>query len=543
MTNIFLPGCGARPNSLLAATFVAALLWAPVASAAVLENPGEGSYRSGVALVSGWACDATDVEVELIGADSTEVVPMIYGSDRGDTPCDDSANGFGAVTNLNRLGTGPATAKLRVDGEVVAENAFTITVPTDENFNSDLSGAYTLPGFPGDGQAVDLVWKTAQQGWSMAPAGSSPATAAAVPSSACPTGFKTACNLGIPGPHAFESGVLLISGWACEVLSNIRLVLKGPDATENVPLPWGSARGDTLGICGDTANGFGALWLLNRLGNGQITAELWIDDELALTYEFWNTKPSDQNFNDTASGEFRLPDFPEPGKDTIVIWQKDDQGFSTKEIIEVSAGPTPTPAPGDVPTPGITPTPSPAPTQTPDGGGPTPTPDPGGPTPTPTPGGGPLCGNGVLDEGEQCDGDEYIAESCEEAFADFAFDECLEGSQLGCTEDCRIDGTLCICPCEEDFDCTIPEGELIDCGPSYCTTEFCPAEDVEFCECAIGFDGDIDGACPGANLDTGATGFCITTPFDPDGNPSLDEVCQGLDGGDPETPRCDYCFE
>ncbi len=559
MTNSFLLGRGARRQSFLAATFLVPLFLATSAGAAqfVLENPAADSFRSGVSVISGWACNATTVTIELIGAESTETIEANYGTPRGDTGVPahcgtgDEDNGFGVLTNLNRLGTGPATAKLRLDGVVVATNIFTVTRPTDDNFNRDLGGAFTLPGFPGAGEAVDSIWTTSTQSFGIAPAGSSPATAAAA-STACPSGFATKCNFENPGAYQFASGIFVFSGWACDVSESISLVIKGTAATETITPAYGTDRGDTEGACLDIDNGFGALSNVNRLGQGPATAELWIDGVLAVTNHFWVTKPSDENFNRDITGEFTLPGFPDPTKDTVLIWQSEDQNFSIKRI-DSAAGPTPTPIPGSLPTPGITPTPSPIPTATPDGG---PTPTPGdGPTPTPndgpTPTPGPICGNGIIEDGEQCDGANLDGNTCTDIYGGFNLngpDDCLTGSTLGCDDSCQFDGTLCVCVCLDDFDCSLPEGVLLDCGPLYCISSSeggaCDPLDVADCSCEIGDIGDVDGACLDSDDENDVHGQCIVTPFDPgEGDSNLDELCNGFNGGYIDEPRCDYCFD
>ncbi len=555
MTNTSLLGRGARRNAFLAATFLASLLLAPRVYAAQFnfENPGEGSYRSGLAVISGWACDAETVTIDLAGTLTSETVEANYGTPRADTAvpahcgAGDEDNGFGVLTNLNRLGTGPATATLKIDGLAVASNSFTVTRPTDSNFNRDISGGYTLPGFPGAGEAVDSVWTTSTQGFGMAPAGATAAAPAAA-STSCPGGFATACNLENPGAYQFASGIFVFSGWICEVLGSVRLVVTGTAGTETIIPAYGTDRGDTAGVCGDSNNGFGALSNVNRLGHGAATAELYIDDVLAVTNHFWVTKPSDKNFNRDISGEFTIPGFPTPTEDTILIWQSEDQNFSIKEVVS-TAGPTPTPEAGSIPTPGITPTPSPIPTQTPEGGA-TPTPD-GGSTPTPTPGGGgAVCGNGIQEVGEECDGADLAgATICEDVYGGWNLDgddDCLAGSVLSCASDCTYDGSACSCLCLTDDDCLLPEDFLLDCSPTYCisTSEggACDPLDVPDCSCEVGFLGDVDSACLGSDDENDVHGFCITTPFDEgEGGSNLDEVCNGFDGGDPDFPRCDYC--
>ena len=158
---------------------------------------------------------------------------------------------------------------------------------------------------------------------------------------------------------------------------------------------------------------------------------------------------------------------------------------------------------------------------------------------------GPICGNGIVEGDEQCDGaDLGDHDTCFDAFGgyhpDFQQDECT--GALGCAADCTYDGSACSCTCEEDFDCTLPDGVHIDCSPFYCTTDFCAPADIGTCSCSLGRDGDIDGACLGSDIDTGALGLCVTSPFDAGpGNQNLVDLCTGDDGGDPDFPRCDHC--
>lgn len=544
MTNNSLPGRSVRRNAFLAAALLASLVTVPTAGAAVLENPADGSFRSGVSVLSGWACDATNVVIELTGTESSETVTANYGTPRADTATPSACgignedNGFGALTNLNRLGTGPASAVLKVDGVVMDTNNFTITKPTDANFEGGLSATYTLPGFPGEGEAVDLVWNTSTQSFAIAPAGSSGTPAAAAgETTTCDSEFATKCNLENPGIYQFMSGILVFSGWVCDVTSDIHMVIKGTDATETIPVSYGTDRADTETACGDIDNGFGALWMVNRIGSGPATAELWIDDELAVSVSFWVTKPSEQNFNSTASGEFTLPGFPDLTKDTVVIWQAADQNFSIKEV-KATAGPTPTPAPGSIPTPGITPTPTPTPASSA---------TPGGPTPTP----GAVCGNGIVEEGEHCDGSNLGEnETCEDVYGGFNLNDGPDcpGNTLSCGSDCKYDGTLCSCLCLDDTDCYLPEDFLIDCTPEYCISSSeggaCDPLDIPDCSCEIGDFGDVDSACLGSDDENDVHGFCIVTPFDEGENgANLDEVCNGFNGGYFDEPRCDYCFD
>src|SRR5215467_16103721 len=64
-------------------------LWAQ----AQLENPGGGSFQSGIGVVSGWACNASKIEIVF---DNTMKLQAGYGTIRTDTQkvCGDTNNGF-----------------------------------------------------------------------------------------------------------------------------------------------------------------------------------------------------------------------------------------------------------------------------------------------------------------------------------------------------------------------------------------------------------------------------------------------------------------
>ncbi len=75
-----------------------------------------------------------------------------------------------------------------------------------------------------------------------------------------------------------------------------------------------------------------------------------------------------------------------------------------------------------------------------------------------------MCGNGILDPNEECEGDDLDAQTCES----FGYD----GGQLGCTADCSYDTSQCnaaaICG---DGQIDADKGESCDCGQqgSNCT--------------------------------------------------------------------------
>ena len=85
--------------SLLRPCVVFALLAPALAHAATLENPGNGSFYSGIGVISGWKCSANGpLTVRFNGGNS---IPLAYLNERPDTAgvCGDTNNGFVAIWN------------------------------------------------------------------------------------------------------------------------------------------------------------------------------------------------------------------------------------------------------------------------------------------------------------------------------------------------------------------------------------------------------------------------------------------------------------
>ena len=127
----------------------------------LLENPGAGSFQSGVGLFSGWVCDAQRIEIEINGSVTLEAG---YGTIREDTAsvCGDTNNGFGLLFNWNRLGDGVHTVRALADDREFGRARFLVTTLGTE-FLTGVSGAYTLLDFPRLGQTVHIDWQQASQ--------------------------------------------------------------------------------------------------------------------------------------------------------------------------------------------------------------------------------------------------------------------------------------------------------------------------------------------------------------------------------------------
>ena len=76
-----------------------------------------------------------------------------------------------------------------------------------------------------------------------------------------------------PSQGSYTSGIYMFSGWACDA-ELIEIVINGGSGLKAA---YGTARGDTRGICGDTDNGFGLLYNMSNLGTGEHTAVAFAD--------------------------------------------------------------------------------------------------------------------------------------------------------------------------------------------------------------------------------------------------------------------------
>ena len=125
-----------------------------------LENPGDGADKSGVGLISGWACNANEIVVKV---DDVEIKAG-YPSIREDTldVCGDMNNGFGVLYNWNRFEPGTHTVTAYADGEEFASANFT-TTHLGAEFVTGAEGVWQLANFPEQGTTTHVRWVEAIQ--------------------------------------------------------------------------------------------------------------------------------------------------------------------------------------------------------------------------------------------------------------------------------------------------------------------------------------------------------------------------------------------
>jgi lysophospholipase L1-like esterase len=273
-----------------------------------LENPPPNSFQSGIGVISGWVCDAQRIDLELNGIRTQAA----YGTARGDTisVCGDSNNGFGFLFNWNLLGDGVHTVKAFADNQEFANVTVTVTT-LGEEFLRGASGEFTLSDFPQADKNVTLIWQQSQQNFALKSAlGGGGGNSGVAPR-----------ILENPQPGSFQSGIGVISGWVCDA-QRIDVEVNGIRAQA----AYGTARGDTISVCGDSNNGFGFLFNWNGFGDGVHTVKAFADNQ-----EFANVTVTvttlGEDFLRGATRNERLTNFPRSEADIIVVWQQSLQNF------------------------------------------------------------------------------------------------------------------------------------------------------------------------------------------------------------------------
>ncbi|MEW6270161.1 MAG: S8 family serine peptidase [Thermodesulfobacteriota bacterium] len=125
-----------------------------------------------------------------------------------------------------------------------------------------------------------------------------------------------------PPPGSSQSGIGLVSGWACDA-QNVKYQVDGGGLKD---LAYGTSRLDTSGVCGDADNGFGALLNWNLLGDGTHTLRV-LADGVEVASSTFDVQTLGVQFLQGASGQYLLADFPAEGDSVVLRWQEGSQNF------------------------------------------------------------------------------------------------------------------------------------------------------------------------------------------------------------------------
>ena len=274
----------------------------------VLENPRPSSFQSGIGVVSGWVCNAEQIDIEFDGIK----VQAGYGTIREDTRsvCNDNNNGFGLLVNWNLLGNGTHIVRALADGQEFG--AATIMVTTlGVEFLTGVQGEFRLDDFPQSGQQSVVVWQQSLQNFVLK----------GEPGSNDGTAGDAVHRLENPAPGSFQSGIGVVSGWVCTA-QRIDIEFDG----QRVQAAYGTVREDTRTVCGDANNGFGLLVNWNLLSEGMHTVRALADEQEFASARIV-VKTLGQEFLRGVGKNQRLLNFPHTGTDIIVAWQESLQNF------------------------------------------------------------------------------------------------------------------------------------------------------------------------------------------------------------------------
>ena len=132
-----------------------------------------------------------------------------------------------------------------------------------------------------------------------------------------------------PSGGNFYSGVGVVSGWKCDADGPLTVRFYDVNMVpvwDPIPLAYPNERPDTAGVCGDTNNGFVAIWNWANLGDGTYTAVV-DDNGVEFGRSMFTVTTLGEAFVTGASGECTIGDFPAPGGNSRFIWNQATQGL------------------------------------------------------------------------------------------------------------------------------------------------------------------------------------------------------------------------
>ena len=144
----------------------------------------------------------------------------------------------------------------------------------------------------------------------------------------CLAATAQAATLEVPTPNTTISGIGVISGWKCRADGPLTVRFNGD---RPIPLVYGSERSDTRGVCGDTNNGFVAIWNWANLGDGQHTAVVY-DNGREFARSTFRVVTTGENFLADAAGQCVVPDFPASGENARFTWSTSTQHLELTDV-------------------------------------------------------------------------------------------------------------------------------------------------------------------------------------------------------------------
>ena len=303
------------------------LLVPALVHAATLGNPAQGSFYSGIGVVSGWKCTATGpLTVRFNGSDP---IALAYGNERPDVRdagfCPRAHVGFVSIMNWAELGDGTHTAVAYDDGVEFARSTFTVAT-TGEPFVRGAEGECRVEDFPAPGERMHFEWNQNTQHLEMVSArgeDDTPEAGARAQPPAGSGGRSGPATLENPSDGSFYSGLGVVSGWKCTANGPLTVRFNGGAP---LPLAYGNERPDVrdAGACPSAHVGFVSIMNWAELGDGTHTAVVY-DDGVEFARSTFTVATTGEPFVRGAEGACRVEDFPAPGETMRFVWNQHTQ--------------------------------------------------------------------------------------------------------------------------------------------------------------------------------------------------------------------------
>lgn len=131
-----------------------------------------------------------------------------------------------------------------------------------------------------------------------------------------------------PAPGSTQSGIGLISGWAC-ISDSVEVSI---DGGERIAVSGNMARADVRSTCGHSTAGFGLLINFNLLKPGAHTIRTYVKGtSVGAPLQFNVVAPAGE-FATGLKREVTIADFPSFGKTATIDWRESEQNFGIKEV-------------------------------------------------------------------------------------------------------------------------------------------------------------------------------------------------------------------
>ena len=133
-------------------------------------------------------------------------------------------------------------------------------------------------------------------------------------------------NLGIPAAGSVQSGIGIVSGWKC-ASSGLTARFDGGD---ELPIAYGTPRGDTLGSCADPEQqntAFALQWNYSNLEDGEHSLEILDGGEVWRSVNFSVRRLAGERFLRGVERCAALEGFPGQNDVQYVEWQQSSQSF------------------------------------------------------------------------------------------------------------------------------------------------------------------------------------------------------------------------